>query len=84
MRVIRYREPYTERKYFFCKISRLKIYKNNKGTRMDIKEKARVETVIIILRKIIPKKDFNIRTIKRILSEVIDYFENCSLENRDE
>lgn len=51
---------------------------------MTIKEKARVETVIIILKKIIPEKDFNIRTIKRILSEVIDYFENCSLENRDE
>lgn len=49
---------------------------------MDIKEKARVETVIIILRKIIPKKDFNIRTIKRILSEVIEYFEDCSLEQK--
>lgn len=49
---------------------------------MDIKEKARVETIIIILRKIIPKKDFNIRTIKRILSEVIEYFENCSLEQK--
>lgn len=49
---------------------------------MDIKEKARVETVIIILKKIIPKKDLNIRTIKRILSEVIDYFENCSLEQK--
>lgn len=49
---------------------------------MDIKEKMRVETVIIILRKIIPKKDFNIRTIKRILSEVIEYFEDCSLEQK--
>lgn len=49
---------------------------------MNVKEKARVETLIIILRKIIPEKDFNIRTIKRILSEVIEYFEGCSLEQK--
>ena len=46
MRVIRYREPYTERKYFFCKISRLKIYKNNKGTRMIIGDKKVREIVV--------------------------------------
>ena len=47
-----------------------------------IKESEIAESVIVILKKLIPAENFNIRTIKRILSEVIEYFENCSLEQK--
>lgn len=47
-----------------------------------IKESEIAETVIVLLRKLIPKEAYNIKTIKRIFSEVIEYFENCSLEQK--
>lgn len=47
-----------------------------------IKESEIAESVIVILKKLIPAENFNIRTIKRILLEVIEYFENCSLEQK--
>lgn len=56
------------------------ILKNNEI--QTIKESDIVDSVIVIIKLLIPAEICNIRTIKRILSEAIDYFENCSLEQK--